>query len=86
MLRLVNTWYHKHFNDPQVAILAIFLISSAAVLYLFGNILVPLLAALIIAYLLDGVVAKCVNIKMPRFMAIMLTFTLFIISKPSNIT
>lgn len=79
MLKLVNDWYHRHFNDPQVAILALLLLSSAFILYIFGDILAPLLAAIIIAYLLDGVVFKCVQHKVPRFIAIIFTFSLFIV-------
>jgi len=79
MLRLVNNWYHKHFNDPQVAILALLLLFSATLLYFIGDILTPLLAAIIIAYLLDGVVLKCVELKIPRFIAIIGTFSLFIV-------
>ena len=79
MLKLVNDWYHRHFNDPQVAILALLLFMSAATLYLFGRILTPLLAAIIIAYLLEGVVYKCIQHKIPRFIAIIFTFSLFII-------
>ena len=33
MLKLVNDWYHRHFNDPQVAILALLLVISATILY-----------------------------------------------------
>lgn len=79
MLKLVNDWYHKHFNNPQVAILALYLFISATLLYFIGDILTPLLAALIIAYLLDGVVFKCMQLKIPRFIAIIVTFSLFVI-------
>jgi len=79
MLKLVNDWYHRHFNDPQVAILALLLFLGAMVLYFFGDILTPLLAAVIIAYLLYGVVNKLRKLKIPRFIAIIITFSLFII-------
>jgi len=79
MLKLINDWYHRHFNDPQVAILALLLLISAAILYLMGDVLAPLLAAIIIAYLLDGAVAMFRRNKVPRFISIMITFSLFIL-------
>ena len=79
MLKLVNDWYHKHFNDPQVAILALLLVLGAMVLYFIGDVLAPLLAAIIIAYLLDGAVSLLIQIKVPRFIAILFTFSIFII-------
>jgi putative permease len=79
MLKLLKEWYHKHFNDPQVAILALLLVIGAAILYFIGDVLAPVLAALIIAYLLDGAVSFLIQRKVPRFIAILFTFSLFII-------
>jgi len=80
MIKLINDWYSKHFNDPQVAILAILIVTSATLLFFLGDILVPLLAAIIIAYLLDGVVLACTKHKIPRTIAIIFTFSIFVIS------
>lgn len=80
MIKLLNDWYREHFNDPQVAILAILLVASATLLYFIGDILVPLLAAVIIAYLLDGVVITCIKHRIPRIVAIVFTFSIFVIS------
>lgn len=79
MIKLINDWYRKHFNDPQVAILALLLFVSATLLYFIGDILVPLLAAIIIAYLLDGVVLACIKYRIPRVVAIIFTFTTFVV-------
>lgn len=78
MIKLINEWYRTHFNDPQVAILALLLVASATLLYFLGDILAPLLAAVIIAYLLDGVVLACIQYKVPRLIAITMTFSLFL--------
>lgn len=79
MIKLLNDWYRKHFNDPQVAILAILVLISVALMYFIGDILAPLFAAIIIAYLLDGIVLTCIRYKIPRFAAIFFTFSLFVI-------
>lgn len=79
MIKLINNWYRAHFNDPQVAILALLLVASATLLYFLGDILAPLLAAIIIAYLLDGLVLACVKYRIPRLMAVIMTFSLFVI-------
>ena len=79
MLKLLGDWYHKHFNDPQVAILALLLVLGATVLYFIGDVLTPILAAIIIAYLLDGAVSLLIQRKIPRFIAILFTFSIFIL-------
>jgi len=80
MLKLLNEWYHRHFTDPQVAMLAFLLLLGASVLFFIGDIIAPLLAAIIIAYLLDGVVNGLTRYKVPRFLAIFITFSLFVLS------
>ena len=79
MLKLVNDWYRRHFTDPQVAILALLLVLGATILYVIGDVLTPLLASIIIAYLLDGAVGMLKKHKVPRLVAILSTFSIFII-------
>lgn len=79
MIKLLNDWYNKHFNDPQVAFLAILLLLGALVLYFLGGILAPLLAAIMIAYLLDGAVSFLVKKGLPNFFALTITFSIFVI-------
>jgi len=79
MIKLLNDWYNKHFNDPQVAILAILLLLCATLLYFFGDILAPLIAAIMIAYLLDGAVSFLKSKRIPNFIALTITFSVFII-------
>ena len=79
MLKLLNDWYTKHFNDPQVAILALLLLISGSILYFFGDVLAPLLAAIMIAYLLDGAVTLLKNKGLPNSLSILITYSLFII-------
>lgn len=79
MIRLLNEWYHRHFNNPQVAILAFLLLLGAAILFFLGDIIAPLLAAIIIAYLLDGAVNALMRYKVPRIIALTLTFSLFVL-------
>jgi len=79
MIKLINDWYTRHFSDPQVAILAFLLLLGFAVVYFAGNLLTPLFAAVIIAYLLDGAVLFLRRFKIPQFIAMMTTFSLFIL-------
>lgn len=79
MIRLVNEWYRRHFADPQVAILALLLILGSTVILLAGDILTPILAAIVIAYLLDGAVYWLRTHKVPRFISIIITFSIFIL-------
>nr|CAA6830766.1 MAG: Putative permease PerM (= YfgO) [uncultured Thiotrichaceae bacterium] len=79
MIKLLNDWYNQHFSNPQVAILALLLIFGLAIVVFAGDILAPLLAAVIIAYLLDGGVDFMRTFKVPRFISVVSVFSLFIL-------
>jgi len=79
MIKLINDWYTRHFSDPQVAILAFLLLLGFGVVYFAGNLLTPLFAAVIIAYLLDGAVLLLRRFKIPQFIAMISTFSLFML-------
>jgi len=77
MIKFLQDWYQRYFTDPQVVLLAILLIIGTAVILFAGKILAPLLAAIVIAYLLDGAVVRLESWKLPRWMASTIVFILF---------
>lgn len=79
MIKLFNGWFHRNFSDPQVVILAFLLLVGVAVIYFIGDILVPVIAALIIAYILDGGVTALKKIKIPRLIGSGIVFSIFIL-------
>lgn len=79
MKKLFDDWFTRYFSDPQVVILAVLLIIASATIFFVGNILVPVFAALIIAYLLDGSIDALQRFKIPRFVALMISFSLFVL-------
>ncbi len=78
MISLIRDWYTRHFSDPQAMMLAMVLIIAGTLIYLFGNILAPLLVAAVCAYLLEGVVARLERIKVPRALAATLVLVVFV--------
>ncbi|MFT5445247.1 MAG: putative permease [Gammaproteobacteria bacterium] len=77
MLNLVRTWFHRHLSDPQVIGLAFVLIIGFVVIYAAGNMLTPVIASIIIAYLLEGVVTSVEFRRIPRLPAVVVVFCLF---------
>ena len=79
MGKLLQDWYTRHFSDPQVALLSFLLILGFSIIIFAGKLLTPLLAAIIIAYLLDGGVMFLQSRKIPRFLAVISIFSLFVL-------
>ena len=76
-MNILREWYDRHVSDPQVVILAVLLVMGFAVMLTLGQMLAPVLAGVVIAYLLDGLVEKCHELGMPRLLAVALVFVLF---------
>jgi putative permease len=78
MFDFLSAWYRRYFTDPQAALLVVLLVVSLVVLITMGKMLAPLLAAMIIAYLLEGPVRKLENRQAPRLLAVNLIFLVFL--------
>ena len=79
MLDFINSWYRRYFTDPQAAVLAICLVLGTIIIYFMGKMLAPLIAAIIIAYLLEGPIKKLENRNIPRLLAVTIVYLFFII-------
>ncbi|WP_366656802.1 AI-2E family transporter [Fodinicurvata sp. EGI_FJ10296] len=73
----IRDWFKRHFNDPQVVLLIVLLAALFAMLVFFANMLLPALAAAIIAYLMQGVVSRLERLGVPRIAAILCVFLIF---------
>jgi len=74
---LIRDWFDRHFSDPQVVILTGLLVSAFAVILLLGDMLIPVLASIVIAYLLEGLVRHTHKFKLPRLLVVAVVVTLF---------
>jgi putative permease len=79
MSNVIGNWLRRNFSDPQVVMLAVLLVAGFAVVVYFGDMLAPVLAALVIAYLLDGFVGLMARYRAPRLLAVWLVFLLFLV-------
>lgn len=77
MFNYLRSWYTRHFSDPQVIILLLFLLGGFAVVIFAGKILAPLFASIVIAYLLEGAVSLLQKSKSPRIIALFIVFSIF---------
>jgi len=76
-MNILREWYVRYIADPQVVILGIALLVGFVVVLNFGRMLAPVLASIVIAYLLDGAVQKMRQLGAPRISAVVLVFILF---------
>ncbi|MEJ1471123.1 MAG: AI-2E family transporter [Candidatus Sedimenticola sp. (ex Thyasira tokunagai)] len=78
-MQLLTDWFKRYFSDPEVIFLALLLIGGFAVVITMGDMLAPVLASLVIAYLLEGVVSLTERRGVPRLAAVLIVFIAFLL-------
>lgn len=79
MFEVIGNWFRRHFSDPQVIMLAVLLLFGFLVVIYLGDMLAPVLASLVIAYLLEGLIGLMQRRGVPRLIGVWTAFLLFIV-------
>lgn len=74
---IIRSWFERHLSDPQVVGLAVVLVVGFGVVFLAGEMLAPVIASIIIAYLLEGLVGVLERNALPRLLAVLAVFLSF---------
>ena len=78
-MKMITDWFRYQFTNPQVVFLTLFLVLLFVVVVLMGNMLAPLLAAVVIAYLLEGLVVVLEKTRLPRLVAVLVVYFAFLL-------
>lgn len=78
MRKFFSGFIDRYFHDEETIILSLILLVAVVVLVTMGSVLAPLIAAVIIAYLLQGMVNALLRLGMSYLPSVILVFTLFI--------
>ena len=77
-MNYVAAWFRRQLANPQIVLLLLVLFGIGAVIYFIGDMLAPLIAALVIAYLLQGGVNRLQRIGLPHLPAVIVMFLVFV--------
>ncbi len=78
MLEVLRNWYHAYFSDEEAVYLLFILAAGLVLILLLGKMLAPALTALVVAYLLQGLVARLTRFGVPERVAVWSVFLLFL--------
>ena len=73
----IVAWFQRNLADPQVVLLTILLVGITATIAFAADMLVPVIAALVIAYLLLGLVGRLDAAGVPHLVAVLSVFSMF---------
>ena len=75
---ILKSWVERYFSDEEALILLVVLVAGFAAIILFGRMLAPFFTALVIAFLLQGVVSALTRRGLPHLLAVIMVFLAFI--------
>ncbi len=78
MLNVLRGWIHRYFSDEEALVLGVLLVVSFATVLTLGHMLAPVIAGLVLAFLMQGLVGALERIKLPHLVAVWLVFLMFV--------
>jgi putative permease len=77
MIKLLKAWFNRYFSDPEAGVLLFLIIGFVVIVSTMTNMLAPLFASLIFAYLLEALVIRLNKFCHKRWLSVLIVYTLF---------
>ncbi len=78
MLKVFSAWIERYFSDEEALLLFVFLAVALVVVLTLGGMLAPVFAGVILAFLMQGMVAKLKQLGMGHVLAVSIVFLGFV--------
>ena len=77
MFKVLRDWIQRYFSDEEAVVLAVLLFLAFTAVLTLGGMLAPVLAGMVLAYLMQGLVVILERLRLPGAAAVGLVFALF---------
>ncbi|MDD1020130.1 AI-2E family transporter [Pseudomonas sp. TNT2022 ID1048] len=77
MFKVLRDWIQRYFSDEEAVVLAVLLFLAFTAVLTLGGMLAPVLAGMVLAYLMQGLVVSLERLRLPGGAAVGLVFALF---------
>ena len=78
MFSSFRKWFDNHFSHPDAVVMVALILVLSVIIGFFGEMLAPVIAASIIAYMLEGFAQFLTKKNMPRILAVYVSFFILI--------
>ena len=78
MIKVLRGWMQRYFSDEEAVVLAVLLFLAFAIVLTLGKMLAPVLAGLVLAFLMQGLVGAMERRRVPHLLAVWLVFLMFV--------
>ena len=78
MLEILHKWYRRYLFEEESVLLLILLTIAVILLMTIGDILAPVLASVVLAYLMQGLAIRLTALGLPQWVAVSLAYIVFL--------
>ena len=78
MIKIFRKWMYRYFADQEAVLVVVLLVAGIAVLMTMGDILAPMIASIVIAFLMEGMVARLNGRGVPHIVSVCITFVVLV--------
>jgi len=78
MIKIFRKWMNRYFADQEAVLVVVLLVGAVVILMTMGNILAPMIASIVIAFLMEGMVARLNQRGVPHNVSVSITFTVLL--------
>jgi putative permease len=78
-MKILTDWFRRYLDDPQLVFLTLLVLGVFSVVLTMGHMLAPVLASIVIAYLLEGLVVSLRRLGWPRLPSVLLVYVSFLL-------
>lgn len=78
MLDIFNKWYRRYLFEEESVLLLVLLTIAVVLLMTIGDILAPVLASLVLAYLMQGLSGRLQRTGLPQWVGLSVTYLVFV--------
>lgn len=77
-MTIFKQWALRYWSDPEAILLTFILLACIGLLMTMGHILTPVIASIVIAYLLQWISKVLISWKIPRTIAVLIVYAIFL--------
>lgn len=78
MFKILRRWVDRYFSDEEAVLLLVLLTASLVIVLTMGSVLAPMIASVIIAFLMQGMVQRLDQWHVPHWVSVIITFLVLI--------
>ena len=79
MLDIFEKWYRRYLFEEESVLLLVLIALGIVLLMTLGDVLTPVVASIVLAYLMQGVAGRIQRFGLPQWVGVAVSFLLFVV-------